>query len=52
MADRAWAEYNVREIATMPFCGYISGKELPGDVGINDIHEDYDLDMERGMIKV
>lgn len=52
MADRVWAEYNSKGIATMPFCGYIFGEELPGDVGVNDIHEDYDLDMERGIIKV
>lgn len=52
MADRVWAEYNSKGIATMPFCGYIFGEELPGDVGVNDIHEDDDLDMVQGMIKV
>ena len=35
----------------MPFRAYI-GEELPGDVGVEDYHEESDSDVERSMIKV
>jgi hypothetical protein len=53
MADRDWAEYNDGEIATMPFCPPFE-EELPGDVGVNEYHEDHEIEMdtERWLVKV
>jgi hypothetical protein len=52
MADRDWAKYNDGETVTMPFRPPF--KELPGDVGVNEYHEDHEIEMdtERWLVKV
>jgi hypothetical protein len=39
------------DLETMPFCGCLNeGK--PGDVGMDDLHPDHTVDMERALLKV
>jgi len=51
MPDQDWSKHNKGPLATMPFYEGV-GKDGPGYVGVDKVHEDDRYDMVRGHIKV